>query len=87
MDAKTNVDIVLGYPWMKSLGIININAKKKIETMVQERKITLQDVSCIKQEEPKKALATIATRNLVVIPTHPMMSLCRKQQKMIHTHR
>ena len=23
------VDIVLGYPWVQSMGIVNINAKKK----------------------------------------------------------
>lgn len=25
-----NVDVVLGYPWMKSIGTININLQKKI---------------------------------------------------------
>jgi hypothetical protein len=30
-------DICLGYCWMESVGIVNINVKKKIKTLVQEK--------------------------------------------------
>jgi hypothetical protein len=38
-----DVDIVLGYPWMDSVGTININVKKKfLKIWYKKKKITLQ---------------------------------------------
>ena len=37
-----NVDIVLGYPWMKSVGTININVEKKfLKLWYKKKKVTL----------------------------------------------
>ena len=32
-----NVDTVLGYPWMTSMGTINVNIQKTFKAMVQEK--------------------------------------------------
>ena len=64
-----NVDIFLGYPWMKSMGIVNINAKKKfLNPWYKKRKITLQDVSHTKQEALKGLKEEVSTWNLELIP-------------------
>jgi hypothetical protein len=48
-----DVDIVLGYPWMDSVGTININVQKKfLKLWYKKKKITLQDVSLSKKEGP-----------------------------------
>jgi hypothetical protein len=48
-----DVDIVLGYPWMESVGTININVKKKfLKIGYKKNKSTLQDVSLSKKEGP-----------------------------------
>jgi hypothetical protein len=41
-----DVDIVLGYPWMYSIGTININVQNKfLNICYKKKKIALQDVS------------------------------------------
>ena len=38
-----NIDVVLGYPWMESVGTININVQKKfLKLWYKKKKITLQ---------------------------------------------
>ena len=47
-----NMDVVLGYPWMESVGTININVQKKfLKLWYKKKKITLQDISINKQVE------------------------------------
>jgi hypothetical protein len=47
------VDIVLGYPWIESVGTININVQNKfLKLWYKKKKITLQDVSLIKKDGP-----------------------------------
>ena len=53
-----NMDVVLGYPWMESVGTININVQKKfLKLWYKKKKITLQDISINKQIESKEAEA------------------------------
>jgi len=41
-----NVDVVLGYPWMESIGTININVQKKfMKLWYKKKEITLPDIS------------------------------------------
>jgi hypothetical protein len=50
------VDIVLGYPWIESVGTININVQKKfLKLWYKKKKITLQDVSLSKKYGPMVA--------------------------------
>jgi len=35
-----HVDVVLGYPWMKSMGTININRKQVLKLWHKKKKIT-----------------------------------------------
>jgi hypothetical protein len=47
------VDIVLGYPWMATIGTININVENKfLKLWYKKKKVTLQDVSLSKKEGP-----------------------------------
>ena len=40
-----NMDIVLGYPWMTSVGTININLEKKfLKLWYKKNKVTLHDI-------------------------------------------
>jgi hypothetical protein len=49
-------DIVLGYPWIKSMGTININVKNNfLNLWYKKNKITLQDVSLSKKDGPMEA--------------------------------
>jgi hypothetical protein len=51
------VDIVLGYPWIESVGTININVQKNfLKLWYKKNKITLQDVSLNKKDGPMKAI-------------------------------
>jgi len=51
-----DVDIFWGYPWMDSIGTININVQNKIlKFWYKKKKITLQDISLIKQDGTKEA--------------------------------
>ena len=64
------LDVVLGYPWMESIGTININVQKKfLKLWYKTKKITLQDIYLSKLEEPKVAHEEVSTRKLVVAPT------------------
>jgi hypothetical protein len=48
-----HVDIVLGYPWMELVGIVNINVQMKfLKLWYKKTKITLQDVSLSKKDGP-----------------------------------
>jgi hypothetical protein len=50
------VDIVLGYPWIESVGTININVQKKfLKLWYKKKKIILQDVSLSKKDGPMEA--------------------------------
>jgi len=45
-----NMEVVLGYPWMESVGTLNINVQKKfLKLWYKKKKITLQDISIHKQ--------------------------------------
>jgi hypothetical protein len=51
-----DVDIVLGYPWMDSVGTVNINVQKKfLKLWYKKKKITLHDVSLSKKDGPTEA--------------------------------
>jgi hypothetical protein len=59
-----DVDIILGYPWMDSIGTININVQKKfMKLWYKKNKITLQDISLTKQEGPKVAHEEVLVGN------------------------
>ena len=63
-----NADIVLGYPWMNSVGTINLNVDNKfLKLWYKKKKVTLQDISLTTQEEPQGAPIGTYTWNLVVI--------------------
>ena len=65
-----DVDVVLGYPWMDSIGTVNINVQKKfLKLWYNKKKITFQDISRSEQEEPKVAHEEVSTGKLVVAPT------------------
>jgi hypothetical protein len=50
------VDIVLGYPWIESVGTININVQKNfLKLWYKNKKITLRDVSLNKKYGPMEA--------------------------------
>jgi hypothetical protein len=51
-----DVDIVLGYPWIESMGTININVQKQfLNLWYNKNKIALQDVSLSKKDGPMEA--------------------------------
>jgi len=53
-----NMDVVLGYPWMVSVGTININVQKKfLKLWYKKKKITLQYISINKKLEHMEAEA------------------------------
>ena len=57
-----NEDVVLRYPWMESVGNININVQKKfLKLWYKKKKITLQDISINKQVESKEVEAEDVT--------------------------
>jgi hypothetical protein len=59
-----DVDIILGYPWMESIGTVNINVQKKfMKLWYKKKKITLQDMSLSKQEGPKGPLKKFYREN------------------------
>jgi hypothetical protein len=50
------VDIVLGYPWIESMGTININLQNKfLKLWYKKKKITLQYVSLSNKYGPMEA--------------------------------
>ena len=63
-----NVDMVLGYPWMDSVGTINLNAEKKIlKLLYKKKKITLQDISLSKSAKAKGVPDVVSTGTLEAI--------------------
>jgi len=53
-----NIDVVLGYPLMESMGTVNINVQKKIMKLwYKKKKITLQDISIKTQAKTMEAEA------------------------------
>jgi hypothetical protein len=60
------VDIVLGYPWIESVGTININIQKKfLKLWYKKKKITLQDVSLSMKDRPMEASKEVITQSKV----------------------
>jgi hypothetical protein len=60
------VDIVLGYPWIESVGTININVQKKfLKLRYKKKKITLQDVSLSKKYGPMEASKEVIAQSKV----------------------
>ena len=53
-----NMDVVLGYPWMESVGTVNINVQKiLLKLWYKKKKIRLQDISIKTQVETMEAKA------------------------------
>ena len=47
-----DMDVVLGYPWMDSIGTVNINLQKMfLKLWYKKKKTTLQYISLSKQEK------------------------------------
>ena len=68
-----NVDIVLGYPWMDSVGIVNLNVQKKfLKLWYKKKKITLQNIFLSKSTEPKGVDDVVSTRTWEVTPIHTL---------------
>ena len=63
-----NVDIVLGYPWMTSVGTINLNVENKFLKVQKKKKVTLQYIPLTTQEDPKGVHDAVAIESLEVIP-------------------
>jgi hypothetical protein len=73
-----DVDVILGYPWMESIGTININVEKKfMKLWYKKKKITLQDKSLSTREGPKK----VSTGNIIAVPIETSMKRKRLNQK------
>jgi len=61
-----DVDIILGYPWMDSLGATNINMQNKfIKIWYNKQKNTLQNISLNKQQWLKVAHEKVLTLKLI----------------------
>jgi len=61
-----DVDIVLGYPWMDSVGTVNINVQNKfLNIWYKKNKITLQDVSLSKKYGPTEANKEVISESKV----------------------
>jgi hypothetical protein len=64
-----DVDVILGYPWMESIGTININVQKKfLKLWYKKKKITLQDISLTKQEGPKGHIKEVLVGKIIAVP-------------------
>ena len=61
-----DVDIVLGYSLMDSVDTFNINVQKKfLKLWYKKKKITLQDVSLSKKDEPMEASKEVIVESIV----------------------
>jgi hypothetical protein len=50
------VDVIIGYPWMATIGTMNINVEKKfVKLWYKKNKFTLKDVSLSKKQRPTGA--------------------------------
>ena len=68
LDMK-DVDIILRYPWIDSLGTININVQKKfLKLWYKKKKVTLQDSSLSPLAASKAEHDVVSTGTLEVIP-------------------
>jgi hypothetical protein len=60
------VDIVFGYPWIESVGTININVQNNcLKLWYKKKKITLQDVSLSKKYGPMEASKDVISESQV----------------------
>jgi len=51
-----DVDLILEYPWMATIGTMNINVEKKfVKLWYKKNKFTLKDVSLSKKQRPTGA--------------------------------
>jgi hypothetical protein len=61
-----DVDVILGYPWMETIGTMNINVEKKfVKLWYKKKKVTLQDVSLSKKEGPTGASKEVIAESKV----------------------
>ena len=68
LDMK-DVDIILGYPWMDSIGTIQINVQKKfLNLWYKKNKITLQYISLSQLVAPTVVHDVVSAGTLEVIP-------------------
>ena len=68
LDMK-DVDIILGYPWMDSIGTININVQKKFPKLwYKKKKVTLQDIPLSQLVASKVVHDIVSVGTLEVIP-------------------
>ena len=66
------VDIVLGHHWIESVGVINVNVKKKfLKLWFNKKKITLQDMSLSKKEEPIETIKVVIVEFEVEFEAEP----------------
>ena len=63
------MDTVLGYPWMQSVGTINLNLEKKfLKLWYKKKKVTLQDISLSQPIASKVVHDAVFVGTLKVIP-------------------
>ena len=64
-----NVDMVLHYPWLDSVGTVNLDVQKKfLKLWYKKNEITLQDIFLSKPVEPKRVYDIVSIGTLEVIP-------------------
>ena len=57
-----NVDLVLGYHWMDSIGTLNLNVQKNfLKLWYKKKKITFHDISLSKPAKPKAVPDIVST--------------------------
>jgi len=60
------VDAILGYPWMASIGTININVENKfIKLWYKKNKLTMRDLSLSNQEGPTRELKEVLAGKII----------------------
>ena len=63
------MDIVLDYPWITSVGTINLNLEKKfLKLWYKKKKVTLQDISLSQPVASKVVHDAVSAGTLEVIP-------------------
>ena len=63
------MDIIVGYPWMTSVGTINLNIEKKfLKLWYKKKKVTLQDISLSQLVASKVVHDVVYAGTLEVIP-------------------
>ena len=85
-----NVDVVLGYPWLDSIGTININVDFFfLKLWYKKEKITLQYISLVlKHEESMMMYEEASTKKLDGVPTNTLdeESMVELEEKAIEEH-